>query len=69
VEGLAIKRWKRVPVHTNLKSITVQNVIQARDALVTREAQEEARQVKYDTFVAARELSSRALNRSNSRGR
>jgi hypothetical protein len=31
------------------------------EALVTQEAQEEAREVRYDSFVAARELSEQSI--------
>jgi hypothetical protein len=61
VEGLAIKRRKRVPVDPNLKFTTVQNVIQAREALITQEAQEAARQVRYDASAAARELAEQSI--------
>ncbi|KAI4819775.1 hypothetical protein E4T45_10534 [Aureobasidium sp. EXF-8846] len=61
VEGLAIERRKRVPVDPKLKFATVQNVIQAREALITQEAQEAARQVRYDASAAARDLAEQSI--------
>ncbi|KAI4750748.1 hypothetical protein E4T52_16693 [Aureobasidium sp. EXF-3400] len=61
VDTLAIKKRKKVPIDPNLKFATVDTVIKAREALVTQEAQEAARQVRYDASLAARELAEQSF--------
>jgi hypothetical protein len=70
VEGLAIKRQKRVPVDPKLKFTTVQNVIQVMEALVTHK-RHRRQHVKSDTAQLLLHVSSqsRASNWSNSSGR
>jgi hypothetical protein len=61
VEGLAIKRHKKVPIDPNLQFATVETVMTARECLAIQEAQEAARQVRYDAASAARELADQSM--------
>jgi hypothetical protein len=61
IEGLAIKRRKKVPIDPNLQFATVETVIKAREALAAQEAQEAARQTRYDAATAARELANQSF--------
>jgi hypothetical protein len=54
-------RRKKVPADLNLEFTTVWNVIQAREALVTQEAKEAARQVRYNASARVRELAEQSI--------
>jgi hypothetical protein len=61
IDSLTTKRRKKVPIDLNLQFTTVENVIQAREALRIQEAQEASRVVRYDASSAALKLQQQSM--------
>ncbi|THY11709.1 hypothetical protein D6D01_08826 [Aureobasidium pullulans] len=56
LDQLATKRRRKVPVNPNTQFANTDNIIMAKQAQAVLEAQEAAKQVRYDVTPAAREL-------------
>lgn len=56
LDQLTTKRRRKVPVNPNTQFANIDNIIMAKQAQAVLEAQEAAKQVRYDATAAAREL-------------